>query len=86
VTVPPRHNPHRSTYNPFTGPNFAFVHGPRELAYHPDPDPSKLSALFGTSGEAAEDARRYVVLHGGHRVVYKLIPVSWHRAVGGKVE
>lgn len=74
----------RARWIDLDGPRTAYTHGPEQLPL--GPTGTLLGPLYRTSEEAAEDARAWASLHRANRVVYKLVPVSWHRSVTGKVE
>lgn len=67
------------------GPRTIYTHGPECLEPGPA-SPHLLGPMFATTSEAAEDARRWAALHRAHRVVYKLVPISYHRALTGRVD
>lgn len=56
-----------------------YVHGP--IRVH-EATPGQFSTPFATTETAAEDARRWVALHGRTepRVVYKVVPIHLHTA------
>ena len=67
------------------GPRVAYTHGPEGLILGLA-GKQELGPVFATSGEAAEDARKVAALRETHRVVYKLVPISYHRFLSGRVE
>lgn len=67
------------------GPRTAYTHGPEGLVLGPQ-GKAHLGPIFADSTAAAEDARRTATLRKESRVVYKLVPVSYHRQASGRVD